>query len=267
MRTASLAAICGLIMTLTIALGASAGEESGVAKAKFKAERSDGDQAGAKKPQKNTEWIARLETSLSKKVNVDFKDAPLSEAINFIQHVSGVSMILDPGVKIDGKMKLTIKAEKTEIAEVLDSVLAIANLERCYRNRALFITAKTPNRRTEKEKPLPRPAAPRRKKPKNEQQQKDGPEFIETPASQVVNYVAEKGKLNLVIDPAAIKLLEAPITFKAKGMKLGQVLDWALRLSGTEKRSVDGVIYIRPKKGAAKVEVRKPAGKGAAKKN
>ncbi len=263
MRTASAALISGLIMTLAIALSAHAGEEATVLKGKCKAEETTGDRAGEKKPPKQPEWIGHFQKALSKRVNVDFKDAPLSEVITFIQHVSDVDMIIDPKTKVEAKKKITIKAEKIAVAEVLDSILKIAGLERCYKDRTLFITAKKPEKKKE-EKALPRPDAPRRDTPKKKEE-KPALEFIETPASQVVDYVVQKGKLNVVIDPKATKLLETPISFKAKGMKLGQVLDWALRLSRTEKRSINGVIYIRPKKGTTKLEVKRSPPKGTAK--
>ncbi len=84
-------------------------------------------------------------------------------------------------------------------------------------------------------------------------------EFIDTPAKDVVAYVARRGKLNIVTDPSCNKLMETKLTFKAEGMKLRQVLDWALRLSGTERQFKDGMIYITPKGKAKRPDAREVA--------
>jgi len=89
-----------------------------------------------------------------------------------------------------------------------------------------------------------RPARPAKAK---EPAEEAALEFVETPAKDVVAYVARRGKLNIIIDPSCSKLMETKLTFKARGMKLSQVLDWALRLSGAERRFKDGVIYVTPK--------------------
>jgi hypothetical protein len=242
-----------LIGLLALPGGARAGEKINVRiepkKADKTAEKPD---AGKKPPVKKTpankpaDWVEHFEKRLSRKVNVDFKDAPLTEVISFIQQIADAGMELDPDAKVEAEKKITLKAEGLELREVLDRVLGPAGLERRYRNRKLFITTAK-----KQQVVIAGGAAAKKKSPAGETV-----EFVETPARKVINYVASKGKLNIIIDPKCGKLLDTPVTFRTKGMKLRQILDWALRLSRTERRLVDGVIYIRPKGPEKKLDLK-----------
>jgi hypothetical protein len=73
----------------------------------------------------------------------------------------------------------------------------------------------------------------------------DGPlEFDQTPASEVVAFVAEYAGVNIVTDPDCAEKLKTPLSFRARGMTCRQVLDWAVRLSGTAWTLADGAIFV-----------------------
>jgi type II secretory pathway component HofQ len=207
-------------------------------------------------------WVRDFEKKLSVKITVDFKDAPFSEVLSFLQQAADVGMTVDPGVKVDGAKKITIKAREAELRTVFDTVLKIAGLQRSYRERKIFITARSAKKplvaAANRAPAAATPAAPKAKTPKPARRGDAQPvEFVETPARQVISYVAGKAKLNVVVDPKCGKLLETPVTFKTKGMKLKQILDWALLLSRTQRRTVDGVIYITPKAPGKKTDLKK----------
>jgi hypothetical protein len=247
-----------LIATLGLCSEAPAGEKAPAAKANSKPGKKTLPVARRPAPTKAPDWTAHFEKALARKINVNFKGVPAEKALRFACSLVDVSITIEESAKAALKKKVTLKAEKIAVSKVLEDILKIVSLERRYEKHQLLIAArKKPKPAT---KDPARPDSPRRKAPPAKSL-----EFLETPAIQVVNYVAQKSKLNVVIDPKATKLLETRISFKATGMKLRQVLDWALRLSGTEKRMIDGVILIRPRQQAPKIDVKKAVRKASRK--
>jgi hypothetical protein len=80
-------------------------------------------------------------------------------------------------------------------------------------------------------------------------------EFDQTPASQVIDFVAERAKVNIVFDPAVAEKLKTPITFKTRNMTCRQVLDWAVKLSGTAWVLADGAVFVTSQDNVPKVDV------------
>ncbi|HYF50789.1 MAG TPA: DUF255 domain-containing protein [Planctomycetota bacterium] len=78
---------------------------------------------------------------LQRKVTVELVDTPISEAINFINQLARVGVILDPQILADEPVKKTIsiKAVDKPFVEVLDEVLKQAGLRWEIRGR-VFIT-------------------------------------------------------------------------------------------------------------------------------
>jgi len=101
--------------------------------------------------------------------------------------------------------------------------------------------------------PAEEPAAPEEEKKPEE---KPSVEFLKTPASEIIDYVARRAEVSIVVDPACQELLKTPVTLRARGMKLRQLLDWTLRLSGTKRQFTDGAIYITPDAGGEKTNLR-----------
>jgi general secretion pathway protein D len=89
------------------------------------------------------EWRTSIRRKLEKKVNFEFVQAPLSEAINFLQQVSDVNMIIDPAVKAGGEKPITLKMTQASLKLALDWILKLAGLDYELRDNAVFIS--TPN--------------------------------------------------------------------------------------------------------------------------
>jgi len=89
------------------------------------------------------EWKSDIRRRLEKKVNFEFVQAPLNEAINFLQQVSDVNMIIDPAVKAGGEKPITLKMTQASLKLALDWILKLAGLEYELRDNAVFIS--TPN--------------------------------------------------------------------------------------------------------------------------
>jgi Flp pilus assembly secretin CpaC/tetratricopeptide (TPR) repeat protein len=86
------------------------------------------------------EWMAEIRRRLEKKVNFEFIQAPLVEAINFLQSVSEVNMILDPAVKAGGERPITLKMSQASLKLALEWILKLANLDYELRDNAVFIS-------------------------------------------------------------------------------------------------------------------------------
>ena len=68
-------------------------------------------------------------------------------------------------------------------------------------------------------------------------------DFRDAPLSEVVDFIREVSKINIVIAPAVI--LSAPhITLKSSNMTLGNVLHWVTKLSHTNYGFLNGALLI-----------------------
>ena len=79
-------------------------------------------------------------------------------------------------------------------------------------------------------------------------------EFEQTPASQVLVFVAEHAKVNIITDPDCAEKLKTPVSFRARGMTYRQVLKWALRLCGADWTLTGGAIYVTSREKVPKQE-------------
>lgn len=87
--------------------------------------------------------IKEFEAKLDKKVIVDFKATPVTEALGFVQAVSELSMVLNGGKAKEAKT-VTLKADRVPLRQVLDKILEAGELKREYRDGAICIGPKTP---------------------------------------------------------------------------------------------------------------------------
>jgi len=86
--------------------------------------------------------VKEFEAKLDKKVSVDFKAAPVTEVLTFVQTVAELSMVVAPGISTKEPKSITLKAEKVPLREVLDKTLEAGELKREYRDGAIYITPK-----------------------------------------------------------------------------------------------------------------------------
>jgi tetratricopeptide (TPR) repeat protein len=88
------------------------------------------------------EWRTSIKHKLEKKVNFEFVQAPLDEAVGFLQSVSDVNMIIDPVVKAAGERPITLKMTQASLKLALEWILRLADLDYELRDNAVYISTK-----------------------------------------------------------------------------------------------------------------------------
>ena len=68
-------------------------------------------------------------------------------------------------------------------------------------------------------------------------------DFRDAPLTEVVDFIREVSKINMVLAPAVI-LSSPPITLKSSNMTLGNVLHWVTKLSHTNYAFLNGALFI-----------------------
>jgi len=95
--------------------------------------------AGAAEPEP---WVAETRKKLARKVSFEFVDTPLEDALQFLNSLTKVNIILDPKAGAEGKDKtpITLRVQDIEMGEALKSLLGLAGMKYDFRNQAVFIT-------------------------------------------------------------------------------------------------------------------------------
>ncbi len=86
-------------------------------------------------------WKMEIRKKLERKVSFEFVDTPLEEALAFLNTLSEVNIILDPGAAEAGcgKVPINLKVSDMDMSTALRWILKLSQLEYDLRNRALFI--------------------------------------------------------------------------------------------------------------------------------
>ena len=87
-------------------------------------------------------WKQEVRKKLSRRVSFEFVDTPLEEAIQFLNAMTKVNIILDPKVTAEGgnKTPITLRVQDMEMEQALKWILRLAELEFDLRNQAVYIT-------------------------------------------------------------------------------------------------------------------------------
>ncbi len=89
------------------------------------------------------EWARDIRHKLERKVSFEFVDTPLSEAIQFLQTLTKINMILDPNaVEMRGNTPINLKVANMTLNLALDWILRLADLNYALRDSALFISTR-----------------------------------------------------------------------------------------------------------------------------
>jgi len=92
-------------------------------------------------------WKREMRTKLQRKVSFEFVETPLSEAINFLQTLTKINMILDPKA-LEGRgganTPITLKVRDMTLELALKWILRLAELDYTLKGKAVFIS--TPER-------------------------------------------------------------------------------------------------------------------------
>lgn len=89
------------------------------------------------------EWARGIRRKLERKVSFEFVDTPLSEAIQFLQTLTKINMILDPSaVEMRGNTPINLKVANMTLNLALDWILRLADLDYALKDSALFISTR-----------------------------------------------------------------------------------------------------------------------------
>ncbi|MBN1808183.1 MAG: hypothetical protein JW909_03880 [Planctomycetes bacterium] len=86
-------------------------------------------------------WAQDIKRKLDKRVSFEFVQTPLSEAVQFLQNLTKVNMILDP-LALDevGDSPITLRVAQMKLELALDWILRLAGLNYMLKDNAIFIS-------------------------------------------------------------------------------------------------------------------------------
>ena len=86
-------------------------------------------------------WMKQIRAKLDRKVSFEFVDTPLSEAINFLQTLTHVNMIIDPRATGGGAdVPINLKVSDMSLGLALEWILKLAELDYALKDNAIFIS-------------------------------------------------------------------------------------------------------------------------------
>jgi len=86
-------------------------------------------------------WMKSIRAKLDRKVSFEFVDTPLSEAINFLQTLTHVNMIIDPRATRGGRdVPVNLKVSDMNLGLALEWILKLAELDYQLKDNAVFIS-------------------------------------------------------------------------------------------------------------------------------
>ena len=89
-------------------------------------------------------WKQDIRRKLQRRVTFEFVDQSLEDAINFLNSLTKVNIIIDPRIAANGgnKQPITLRVSDMELELALKWILKLADLDYDLRNQAVFITQK-----------------------------------------------------------------------------------------------------------------------------
>jgi hypothetical protein len=200
------------------------------------------------------EWKKEVEKKLKKKVNFEFVQAPLTEALNFLQQVSDVNMVVDPAVRKKNP-PITLKMAQAPLRLALSWILKLADLEYRLVDHALFITKAG--------KPAAGGGAEPSAKLTKALGKKVSLEFTEQPLEECINYCRGLTDANVIVDPKAFAAgkvdPKTPVTLRLEKVSLRTALE---KITGTAGLSVEfrkgNVVFITLPAGKSPAAEQKP---------
>ena len=89
-------------------------------------------------------WKQEIRRKLQRRVTFEFVDQSLEDAINFLNSLTKVNIIIDPRIAANGgnKQPITLRVSEMELELALKWILKLADLDYDLRNQAVFITQK-----------------------------------------------------------------------------------------------------------------------------
>lgn len=88
------------------------------------------------------EWQRDILVQLDKRVSFDFLDTPLADVVAFLQNLTSVNMVVDPGAVEGDDIPVTLKVSDMKLGAALDWILRLVNLQYAFQDEAIFISTK-----------------------------------------------------------------------------------------------------------------------------
>ena len=111
----------------------------------IKSKRSKSHSEDEDKPQ----WQQDVLVLLERRVSFDFLDTPLADVVAFLQNLTGVNMVVDPGAVEGDDIPVTLKVSDMKLGASLDWILRLVNLQYAFQDEAIFISTKERIKRPE----------------------------------------------------------------------------------------------------------------------
>ncbi|HHN45984.1 MAG TPA: hypothetical protein ENN09_00955 [Planctomycetes bacterium] len=99
------------------------------------------EQSGGMASQVEAAWEQDIRRKLDKRVSFEFVQTPLSEAVQFLQNLTKVNMILDPvALQEVADAPITLRVSQMKLELALDWILRLAGLQYMLKDNAIFIS-------------------------------------------------------------------------------------------------------------------------------
>jgi hypothetical protein len=169
---------------------------------------------------------------------LDFKDAPLREVVNYLSRQVGVNIVLDPKLLAEagaGADEVTLRLQGVPFRDALRYLLMQKGLTFVVEEHALVVVPLDGARAERPVGPAAKEAAEARarlvEKLKTPIPQVD---FVDAPLREVLSFVSREMGVNIVLDAKALAGAgaDAKVSLALKGVPFGEVLRYVLRLKG-----------------------------------
>jgi len=189
--------------------------------------------------------LTRLAQAVEGEIDLDVDSAPLNEAVELLRQKfpAQVHLILDTRTVRPPYPRLTLRARRTPIFEVLSLVAEQAGLRLVFFDGLVLLTGGGPAVRREyghgdvtyvrgslrSRVHLPASSSPDKHRILDTLSRPVSLDFAETPVTDVVAYLHDRFGINMMLDPDAVEGEGPLITLKVEDMPLGKALDIMLR--------------------------------------
>ncbi|MHC5054290.1 MAG: STN domain-containing protein [Planctomycetota bacterium] len=214
-------------------------------------------------PHEEPEWAREIRRKLERKVTFEFQGTPINEAIEFLQALTKISMIVDPAISEEKvRTTSTLKVTSEPLGVAFRRILAFAGLDHAITGNAVYIS--TPERlalrlRVAAERGANAgPEWPPEIRAKL--QGKISFEFADTPLEEALQFLQTLTKVSMIVEPEAAEAKgRTPVTLKATAMPVGEALGWACRLAGLDWTFTDQALVISTPERIAELRGRQAA--------
>ncbi|MBE7462593.1 MAG: hypothetical protein HS116_03765 [Planctomycetes bacterium] len=189
------------------------------------------------------EWVNEIRKNMRRKVDFEFVDTPLSEAVGFLQSLTKTTIVIDPALA--NAAAVTLKVTDMRIDLALEWIAKLSEGETELRDGAYYLYAKPAGQSP------PQTAQLVLESPRETMAQLDRSvsfEFVEAPFDEALEFLRTLANTNITVDPRiAPRVARKSITLRASGMRLDFALNWITRFSACAWQVKDGAIYISDK--------------------